>query len=128
MGVAACVVGVLGTIAKVRLEVVCRWFRGWGFASAVLGATLSCFRLERDEEGVGGVKSLFPVELAWDVRLNGRSRRRMELGKHHDAKIVCFEEKGPGLSHPVWNTGSKMCNLKLRVCQIEGTWWMESKC
>jgi hypothetical protein len=39
--------------------------------------------------------------------LNGWIRRRMEL---------------------LEVTESKMCNLELRVCEIEGTWWIESKC
>jgi hypothetical protein len=80
-------------------------------ASASFGATPSCFRLERDE--VGGVKSIFPIELAWDSTDGAEGEWSPE---HYDAEIVYFEEKGPDLSCPlrkllslrcvIWNYGS----------------------
>jgi hypothetical protein len=42
---------------------------------------------ERDEEGVGGVKSLFPVDLLWDSTDGAEGEWGPE---HHDAEIVWF--------------------------------------
>jgi hypothetical protein len=40
-----------------------------------------------------------------------------------------FEEKGTGsISSRLEVTESKICNLELWVCEIEGIWWIKSKC
>jgi hypothetical protein len=87
--------------------------------------TLSCFGLERErerervEKGVGGVKSLFPLKLLLDSMDGAEGEWSPE---HHDTEIVCFDEKGPGLLIQFW----KILSLRQRVCQIEGTRWMQT--
>jgi hypothetical protein len=101
------VVGVLknGDTAKVRIEVVCRWFPGWRLASAAFGATLSWV-----EE---------PGPRRAPMGLYGWSRRRVEP-EHHDLEIACLKRRERASLIQFGSYQSKMCDPELRVCQIRG--------